>query len=370
MTTTNNNSSSMPSFTFNGREKLQLPLDYTPTDDVFIIGRGKKVHNHPGNQQFRALIDATLPAYQQAPTKGLKSTLLWQVLTQVRRNTINGLGLVKKESGRWQALDDAGARINIAQAFRDRLSADYRSSKQHKSTKRKVELGLPVAEEELRVNKEIYQQLMSKRSNSIIQERPAKRTCLTSSDHSSLIEEMSMNDLRHLLTSARSSALPTTFFPTFLTEDKVKKDSSSKTFERLFHKFGGVDVSENPFEPNPIAAVVKPDPAVFESLLFDDETNDALFAGFVESTKSMQLPQQQQQQQQQQQHPISQVEEFEPLPAFSEPEKTSSLVASFSLGSLMGYFGGEQLERFSSIDKNLVDELETAWSNNGFALFA
>lgn len=129
------------SCTFNGRDRLVLPSNYTPTDDVVIIGRGKKVRASPGNQKFYALIDNHLTAYQNAATKGLKSTLLWNILTTVRGSSTNGFGFVKKEGANWIAVDDACARINIAQAFRDRLSHSYRSSKQHKSIKRKVDLG-------------------------------------------------------------------------------------------------------------------------------------------------------------------------------------------------------------------------------------
>jgi len=127
-----------------------LPDNYTPGPDVVIIGRGKVVLEHPGNICFRALIDSTLEEYSAANTKSLKSKILYRILNQVRTNSVNEIGFVKqdKKSGSWQAIEDAAARICIAQAFRDRLSKHYKSSKENKSIKRKVELGQEITPEE------------------------------------------------------------------------------------------------------------------------------------------------------------------------------------------------------------------------------
>ena len=113
-------------------------------DDVVIIGRGKLVQHHPANIRYRAVIQSQLHAYSNAETKGLKSSILRRVLNDVRKNSANNLGFVKRDTatGRWCVVNDESARINIAQAFRDGLHFDYKSSKKHKQQKRNDELGI------------------------------------------------------------------------------------------------------------------------------------------------------------------------------------------------------------------------------------
>ena len=247
-------------FEFNGREKLPLPLGYIPANDVFIVGRGRRVYEHPGNKKFRALIDATLPRYKEAPTKGLKSAILWQILEQVRNNSANRLGFVKKEAGRWHAMDDASARINIAQAFRDRLTADYRSSKKHKSIKRKVELGIPLTDsDEVTASSYNTSNCSSICSSDDEEDRPAKRVYMgdaakkisdiTVDTKMSLVGGLQMGGRQEIL---QQSSMICPSAESFLS-CKVDNADSNKTFENLFRKFGDVyDSSENPFEPNPI----------------------------------------------------------------------------------------------------------------------
>lgn len=113
-------------------------------NDVVIIGRGKLVQHHPANIRYRAIIQSQLHAYSNAETKGLKSSILRRILNDVRNNSANNLGFVKRDTatGRWCVVHDDSARINIAQAFRDGLHSEYKSSKKHKQQKRNEELGI------------------------------------------------------------------------------------------------------------------------------------------------------------------------------------------------------------------------------------
>lgn len=235
---------------FNGRDKLVLPSTYTPTNDVVIIGRGKKIREHIGNQQFYEIVDANLIAYQNAATKGLKSSILWNILTQVRTNSQHGYGFVKKEGGFWCAVDDSCARINIAQAFRDRLSYTYKSSKQHKSVKRKYDLGLlpapqdqQILEHDSLLNEGILANMVK---FDLQQERPSKRVCLPTPATSSTTTTTtgSLDQIRSILQCATQI--------TFDDEEPVKPQVQEDVFSSLFQKFGSVDTSENPFEPKPI----------------------------------------------------------------------------------------------------------------------
>lgn len=245
-------------FAFHG--KLILSQDYTPSHDVCIIGRGKKVFAHPGNQQFRALIDSKLPQYKMAKTKGLKSAILWQVLCEVRNNSADGLGFVKRDptTGRWCAIDDACARINIAQAFRDRLSADYRSSKKHKQIKHKqmkckVELGLPLykANDDKSLTNQILWELE--------EQHPANRTSVAVNDTVCVDNSLgSMDKLRGILRDAsRFSFTPKSFNKGAVSPAKKLEITRDQciTFDKLYKLCASseCELTEDPFEPRPIA---------------------------------------------------------------------------------------------------------------------
>ena len=153
-----------------------------------------------------------------------------------------------------------GARINIAQAFRDRLTADYRSSKKHKSIKRKVELGIPLTDsDEATANSYNTSNCSSICSSDDEEDRPAKRVYMgdaakkigdiTVDTKMSLVGGLQMGGRQEIL---QQSSMICPSAESFLS-CKVDNSDSSKTFENLFRKFGDVyDSSENPFEPNPI----------------------------------------------------------------------------------------------------------------------
>lgn len=254
--------------TFNGRDKLVLPSTYKPTNDVVIIGRGKKIREHVGNQQFYGIVDANLTAYQNAATKGLKSSILWNILTQVRANSQHGYGFVKKEGDSWCAVDDSCARINIAQAFRDRLSYAYKSSKQHKSVKRKYDLGLLPAPQEQQVPEQdslLNESILANMVKfDLHQERPSKRACLPSPATSSTTATAgSLEQIQSILQCATQI--------TFDDEEPVKPQQpqvQEDVLSCLLQKFGGVDTSDNPFEPKPIEQTTQPVKEISSSSLF------------------------------------------------------------------------------------------------------
>jgi hypothetical protein len=66
---------------------------------------------------------------------------LVKVLDRVRANSVSRIGFVKYDTAakRWCMVEDAAARITIAQHFRDALHDDYRSSKQYKQKRRQEE---------------------------------------------------------------------------------------------------------------------------------------------------------------------------------------------------------------------------------------
>lgn len=116
-----------------------LPKDFTPSINEVIIGRGRKVVNHSGNQRFQDLIHSHLSEYSKAKTKTSKSAIIRRVLLEVKEGSAEGVGgFVKQDAStkRWYAMEEASARISTAQAFRDALSGSYRSSRQYKQQRR------------------------------------------------------------------------------------------------------------------------------------------------------------------------------------------------------------------------------------------
>lgn len=126
-----------PSDVSSSNAQRMLPKSFSPSVNEVMIGRGRKVANHIGNDRFQELIHAQLYDYSRAKTKASKSSIILRVLKAVREGSPVG-GFVKQDSKtkRWFTLEDAAARISTAQAFRDALSGNYRSSKQYKQQKR------------------------------------------------------------------------------------------------------------------------------------------------------------------------------------------------------------------------------------------
>lgn len=111
-----------------------LPESFQPCQDTVIIGRGKAVVNHPGNQRLQLLLKQDLSQYHAASTRDLKTEIIVKVAKQVPIFV-----KVDKVTGRWMALSEAAGRAAVGQAFRDLLQGRYRSSKQSKQVKRALE---------------------------------------------------------------------------------------------------------------------------------------------------------------------------------------------------------------------------------------
>lgn len=115
-----------------------LPKSFSPSVKEVIIGRGRKVSNHSGNERFRKLIYSEIREYSQAENKTAKSSIIFRVLQEIKNGSPLAGGFVKQDNKtkRWFAVEDATARTTTAQAFRDALSSSYKSSKQFKQQRR------------------------------------------------------------------------------------------------------------------------------------------------------------------------------------------------------------------------------------------
>lgn len=117
-----------------------LPDNFEPTNTDVVIGRGKKTWNHEGNRRFRHIVQAELEDYSACQTKQQKTEIILGILKQLKSN---GIRVVKQDLNdkwrRWINLSHSMARVHVAQAFRDALANDYKSSRKSKQVKRKLD---------------------------------------------------------------------------------------------------------------------------------------------------------------------------------------------------------------------------------------
>jgi hypothetical protein len=119
--------------------EMMLPVDYVPCPETVIVGRGKKVAQHPGNVRFRELVKQELAEYSAATTKAHKSSIIVRVLTQVRQRSLHSFVKQNLTTLRWYRVEETAQRITTAQAFRDALKDNYKSSRAFKKLKREEE---------------------------------------------------------------------------------------------------------------------------------------------------------------------------------------------------------------------------------------
>lgn len=118
-----------------------LPNYFVPTEKTVLLGRGKKILSHSGNQLFKRIVETKLNAYLEAESRIDKTAILMDVIQQVRDNDPGG-GFVKRnpKTGQHFEVGDFLAKEKTAQAFRDALHEYYSSSNPSKRKRRVEEL--------------------------------------------------------------------------------------------------------------------------------------------------------------------------------------------------------------------------------------
>jgi hypothetical protein len=68
----------------NSEETKYFGNDYSPQEDDVIIGRGKKIFQHKGNETLRNIVAARLDEYSLATTKSDKSNIILSIVNEMR----------------------------------------------------------------------------------------------------------------------------------------------------------------------------------------------------------------------------------------------------------------------------------------------
>ena len=244
-----------------------MPVDFEPGPYEVLIGRGRRCTMHWGNQRFRGMIRDELEGYAAADCKRHKSSIIGRVLGDIKKYSPHA-GFVKKDvaTGRWLSLTDAASRVSIAQAFRDALEDNYRSSKHSKQVKRRVEKKVEPGEDGLEAPQEFAPQELSSLP-------PLSATYPGDEVQQQVPEEDPFNvrlgdlefegfddfDLDPLPLEPMTVPLPAAALvapsPPMVEEEGISRGE----FDLLFEAFAGsqtmeFNMMENPFEPLPIAA--------------------------------------------------------------------------------------------------------------------
>lgn len=122
----------MPSSTSN-----VLPVSFTPGTAHIIIGRGRVVKLHAGNRKLDKMVAAIANEYSAATGKAEKGMILSRLIDEID-DAAPDAGFVKRDpvTGRWYTVEESLARTTCAQALRNYLNGEYRSSKQYKQKRR------------------------------------------------------------------------------------------------------------------------------------------------------------------------------------------------------------------------------------------
>lgn len=91
-------------------DKIDLPANR----DV-LLGRGPTINQHPGNREFRALIEAKVHEYEAATSPSEKAKITWNIVEEIKAK---GRRFLKKDDhGWWMEATDKEARQKVGKAL-------------------------------------------------------------------------------------------------------------------------------------------------------------------------------------------------------------------------------------------------------------
>lgn len=89
---------------------MLLPVEYIPGENDVLLGRGKDIFAHNANKRFRIMIQETMIAYDIAPTKADKTSIIREIVNRIKEMSPNG-GFVAYDhvTGRYYKVEDKKA---------------------------------------------------------------------------------------------------------------------------------------------------------------------------------------------------------------------------------------------------------------------
>jgi hypothetical protein len=93
--------------------RTRLSADYVPGEHTVLCGRGKEYTASPGNRQLKSLVLKYLKPYSEAKSKIAKSSIVSDIIGQVKSICSDVPAFVKLENDAWFEVDDAFAREKI-----------------------------------------------------------------------------------------------------------------------------------------------------------------------------------------------------------------------------------------------------------------
>jgi hypothetical protein len=103
-------------------------LIVVPDSKDIVLGRGKRIHSHPGNIQLNRLIDQAIPQYD-ASRKTEKTAMTNEMIRNMQEDWGGRFLLQDTKLGVWMIAPEDTVKIRVSQRFRSRKSEqDYSGS--------------------------------------------------------------------------------------------------------------------------------------------------------------------------------------------------------------------------------------------------
>jgi hypothetical protein len=116
--------------------KRKLPIDFVPSPDTVVLGKGNGPKINPGNLKLKGLIVDHLDGYIKGERRE-KIAVISSLVRHVKRaNRV--AGFVKYEDESWWEVTERDARVKVTALFRDCLHDKYRSSSNSKVRRRQL----------------------------------------------------------------------------------------------------------------------------------------------------------------------------------------------------------------------------------------
>ena len=117
--------------------KRPLPIDYVPSPQTVVIGRGKFCTDATGSKRLQVIAATFLDQYTVATSKVEKSKVVSSIVDIVEAGCPYGGAFVRFIGGRWWEVDGSAAREKVGYVLRDLLHDKYRSSSKSKAANRR-----------------------------------------------------------------------------------------------------------------------------------------------------------------------------------------------------------------------------------------